>query len=144
MSLGKRATAVRHVAGRLAPAAVALVLIGCHTWATRPVSKIKPGQTVRVVTDHGRRRAVLEEAAVAGDSVVGRLATVDTLRRSEWVPLGPGEGERTAIAVSAITRVERREMKGYIWKAPMPVRVGVFALLAALLGLLIAGFVSWQ
>ncbi len=67
-------------------------------------------RTIRVVTNDGRRRTVLEGATLVGDSVVGRNAGADTLGSKGWAPLGARTGERAAVAVSAVTRVEVREL----------------------------------
>ena len=118
-------------------APLALVLLGCHNWPTRQLNEIGAGQTVRVVTDDGRRRAMLEGATVVDDSVVGRLAALDTLGRHQWAPLGSATGERTAIAVSAITRVERRELdkrrsvSAFVYLIPFAVLLAAFASMTA-------------
>jgi hypothetical protein len=89
----------------------AFALSACHAWPSRPVSELGSARrTVRVVTSSGRRRTVLENAALVGDSVVGRLAATDTLGSEGWTPLRAGTGEQAAIAVSAVTRVEVRTL----------------------------------
>jgi hypothetical protein len=107
---------------RRAHVALVLALSGCHTWPSRAATNMgAPGRTIRVVTDDGRRRAVLEGAALVGDSVIGRLAETDTLGTEGWARLRPGTGDRTAIAVSAITRVEVRELDKRRTYAPLVV-----------------------
>jgi hypothetical protein len=114
---------------RRALVALVLSLPGCHSWPSRRMSEIgTTGRTIRVVTDDGLRRAVLEGATVVGDSVIGRLTEVDTLRGDGWTQLRPGTGERTAIAMSAVTRVEVRELDQRRTSAPLVV-LGAAALL---------------
>jgi hypothetical protein len=62
---------------------------------------------------------VLESARVVGDSVIGRLVSTDTLGAEGWARLRPGTNERTAIAVSAITRVEVRQLNKRRTLAPL-------------------------
>ena len=113
-----------------------LVLAGCHAWPSRPVSEIgSAGRTIRVVTDNGTRRAVLEGAVVAGDSVSGRVTALDTLRADGWAPLQASGGERMVIPTSAITRIEVRELDKRRTYAPLVV-IGVAAALVALVALL--------
>jgi hypothetical protein len=106
-----------------------MALCGCYSWRSRPVSEIGTGATVYVVTDGRVRRAMLEGAAVSlGESVVGRLARLDTLRHDGWATLRRGAGERTAIPPSSITRVDRRELDKRRTYAPVIVVGGVAAL----------------
>jgi hypothetical protein len=113
-----------------------LLLSGCHAWPSRPVSEIGglAGRTIRVVTDNGTRRAVLQGAAVVGDSVSGRVTALDTLRADGWAPLRGARGERMAIPASAITRVEVWELDKRTYSALLVIGMAAFA--AALLGLL--------
>jgi hypothetical protein len=103
-----------------APVALALALAACHEWPSRPVGNLGTGgRTIRIVTADGRRRVVLESARVVGDSVIGRLVSTDTLGAEGWARLRPGTNERTAIAVSAITRVEVRQLNKRRTLAPL-------------------------
>lgn len=114
-----------------------LVLSGCHAWPSRPLAVVQPGaSTIRVVTDSGRVRTVLDRGMVVGDSVVGRLNQIDTLQVNGWARLHPGDGRRTAIPVSRIVRLEVRELDGrrsFGWLVPI---VGLVALLAAFAAML--------
>lgn len=120
---------------------VVLVLLvsGCHAWRTRPASEIGDvGRTIRVSTDSGRRAAVLEQARVVADSVVGRLARIDTLRMDGWAPLRRGNGERTAIPIAAITRVDVRELdkrRTYVPLMVLGATVGLVLLVAVSIAL---------
>lgn len=118
--------------GRVSRVVVLLLLLsGCHVWPSRPLTVVGPGaSTIRVVTDSGRVRAVLEGAAAVGDTVVGRLVRTDTLHANGWAMLRPGDGGRTAIPVSRIVRLEVRELDGrrtFGWLLPI---AGLVALLA--------------
>ena len=117
--------------------ALALVLAGCYAWPSRRVSDIRtPGPAVRVLTNGGMRAAVLEGAAAVGDSVIGRLSRVDTLHVSGWATLQAGSGERTAIPVAAITRLQIRELDQRRTFAPLAVLGGVALLVGAIAAML--------
>jgi hypothetical protein len=108
---------------------LALALCGCYSMRTRPASEISVGSTVYVVTDVGVRRSLLEGAALSGDSVVGRLTRLDTLRSDGWATARQLAGERTAIPLSSITRVEHRELDKRRTYAPLIVLGGAAAFL---------------
>ena len=117
--------------------ALVLVLTGCYAWPSRPVSDIgTPGPTIRVLTNGGMRAAVLEGAAAVGDSVIGRLSRVDTLHVGGWATLQAGSGERTAIPVAAITRLQIRELDQRRTFAPLAVLGGVALLVGAIAAML--------
>lgn len=121
---------------RLVLAVVVVGLFGCYHWPVRSVSKIEAGQTIRVVTHSGHRSVVLNDAAVAGDSVIGRLVSADTLGESGWAPLETREG-RTAIPIASITRLERRERdpQANVVLAVLVLVVGGFVLAGMLAGM---------
>lgn len=74
----------------------------------------------------GRRRAVLEDATAVGDSVIGRLVRTDSLVGQSWERLRSAAGQRAAIAVSRIRRVEVRELDKSGTYAPLIV-IGIAA-----------------
>jgi hypothetical protein len=116
---------------------LALLVSSCHTWPSRPLAVVNPGaNTIRVVTDGGRVRTVLDRGMVVGDSVVGRLNQIDTLQVNGWARLHPGDGRRTAIPVSRIVRLEVRELDGrrtFGWLVPIVVLVALLAASVAML-----------
>ena len=142
IALGDRGAASRDAEPALRAAGVSrvvvlLLLSGCHVWPSRPLAVVGSGaSTIRVVTDSGRVRAVLDGAAPVGDTVVGRLVQTDTLYANGWAVLRPGDGGRTAIPVSRIVRLEVRELDGrrtFGWLLPI---AGFVVLLAGLASML--------
>jgi hypothetical protein len=89
-----------------------------------------------VLTDGGVRAAVLDGAAAVGDSVIGRLSRVDTLHMSGWATLRAGSGERTAIPVAGITRLQIRELDQRRTLAPLVVLGGVALFVGAIAAML--------
>ena len=79
---------------------------------------------------------MLEDATVVGDSVIGRLVESDSLVGQRWVRLPSAAGERVAIAVSGIGRVEVRELDKRRTYAPLIV-LGITAGVTLLFGLLL-------
>ena len=99
---------------------LALALSACHSWPSRPAGYLGVGgRTIRVVTNGGLRRIVLEDAALVGDSLIGRHTETDTLRVAGWERVRVGSGDRSAIASAAVTRVEVRELNKQRTFAPL-------------------------
>ena len=71
---------------------------------------------------------MLEGATVTSDSIVGRLTHTDTLRGGRFARLRAADGQRSAIPVSAIVRVERREIDITRTLAPLAVAAFIVAI----------------